>query len=164
MSSNISIGSIGGDGSPSGRKVLLILVVGVAVMGYGGYDYARQSSAIATAVEVTATITDMGVETVPQRRGGPDYRPEVAFEYQYRGTRYTGTNLYPANTESNYDTESAARSAIETYEEGETRTAYVDPDAPSEGFLTDRRSTAPLKLIGVGALFVVLGIGAYVKS
>ncbi len=161
MSPNISIG---GDARSSGRKALLVLIVGVAVMGYGGYDYVQQSNAIATAVEVQATITEAGVERVPQRRGGTDYRPEVAFEYQYRGTRYTGTNLYPAHTESGYDTESAARSAVETYEEGERRTAYVDPEAPSEGFLTDRQSTAPLKLVGVGALFVVLGVGAYVKS
>ena len=161
MSPNISIG---GDGFSSGRKVLLILVAGVAVMGYGGYDYVQQSDAIATAVEVKATITETGVESAPQRRGGMDYRPEVVFEYQYRGTSYTGTNLYPANTESTYDTESAARASIERYEEGETRTAYVDPDAPGEGVLTDRQSAAPLKLVGIGTLLVVLSVGAYVKS
>lgn len=156
--------SFGGDGGLSGRRALLLIGVGVAIMCYGAYDYVQQSNAIATAVEVTATITETGVERISQRRGGTDYRPEVRFEYQYRGTGYTGTNLYPANTESNYDTESAARSAIEAYEEGEPHTAYVDPDAPSEGFLTDRQSTAPLKVIGIGALFVVLSVGAYVKS
>jgi hypothetical protein len=156
--------SIGSDGPDSTRLALLMIVVGVAVAGYGGYDYTQQSEAVANAVEVDATVVETGVEESSSRRGGVEYRPAVEFRYQYEGTNYTGTDVYPASTQSNFDTESAARSVLDGYSEGERVTAYVDPNAPATGFLKAEESTAPMKVIGVGGLFALFGVVSVLRS
>lgn len=156
--------SVGSDGGSSALSALLAIVVGLAVLGYGGYDYAQQSDAVSNAVEVNATITEKGLDSVSKRRGGTDYRPTVTFEYRYEGTNYTGTDVYPASTTSDFDAKSAARSDVAAYEVGEPVTAYVDPSSPSEGFLRAQESSAPLKLLGIGALFALLGIASLFRS
>ena len=97
-----------------GGAVLYILV-GVAIAGYGGYDYVQQTEAVRNSTEVDATVTHLNIETDSGTSSNPDvdYEPTVEFEYTYDGTRYTGTKLYPANIERNYGTRSAAESAIE---------------------------------------------------
>ncbi|WP_415379439.1 DUF3592 domain-containing protein [Halosimplex sp. TS25] len=156
--------SIGGDGENSARLSVLVIVVGVAIAGYGGYDHVQQSDAVSNAVEVEATITGTDIEASASRRGGTEYRPAVSFEYSYQGATYTGDRIYPANTESNLDTRSAARSVLEEYQTGETVTAYVDPDSPATGFLKAETSNAPLKVMGFGALFAFLGVISLVRS
>lgn len=161
MSSKISLGSVG---EQSPRAALLILVVGIAIMGYGGYDYTQQSDAVSNAVETKATIVETDIKDISPRQGRIKYEPTATFEYEYDGTSYIGTNIYPATTDPNYDTESKARSIIEDYEEGETVTAYVDPNSPADGFLKAQESTAPIKAIGIGAVFVLLSGTSLIRS
>ncbi|MFC4448310.1 DUF3592 domain-containing protein [Halorussus aquaticus] len=149
--------TLGGKELDPVRGGLLMIVVGIAVAGFGVYDYTQQSDAISNAVTVNATITETSVESVPQRRGGPDYRPEVTFDYRYEGNSYTSSNLYPTSFSSNYDTESAAQSAIEGYEAGDTVTAYVNPDSPGSAFLKQKKSNGPLKIAAIGGLLVLIG-------
>lgn len=149
----------------SARKGVVFLVLSVALMGYGVYDYQQQSEAIADAVEVEATITDTGVDTAgTARRGGVDYQPTVAFEYTYDGESYTGTDIFPASVSSTYDTEDAARDVIADYEQGATVTAYVDPSAPGAAFLKDKPSQAPLELFAIAAAGALLGGASIVSS
>ena len=140
------------------RGGLLLLVLGVGIAGFGAYDYVQQSDAISNAVSVEATIVETDVESVAQRRGGPDYRPEVTFEYTYSRQSYTASNLYPATVTSDYDTRSAAESALEGYDEGETVTAYVNPGNPGNAFLTNQRSTGPLKLVAIGGVMATIAV------
>jgi hypothetical protein len=149
----------------SARKGVVFLVLSVALMGYGYYDYTQQSEAIADAVEVEATITDTGVETAgTARRGGVEYSPEVRFEYEYDGESYTGTDIFPAAVSSNYDTEKAARDVLDGYEQGAAVTAYVDPSAPGAAFLKDKPSQAPLELFAIAAAGALLGGASIVSS
>jgi hypothetical protein len=161
-SSGISIDSVS---FGSARKGAIFLVLSVALMGYGVYDYTQQSDAVAAAVEVDATITDTGVETAGSgRRGGIDYQPTVAFEYAYDGETYTSTSIFPASVASTYDTESAARDVIADYEQGATVTAYVDPAEPGSAFLEDETTDAPLKLFAIAAFGALLGGASIVSS
>lgn len=145
----------------------LLLVVGLAVAGYGVYDYTQQSDAVAEAVTVNATITDTGIERISRRRSSPDYEPTVTFDYRYRGESYTAHDIYPAAITPSYDTKSKARSVIDGYETGDTVTAYVVPSSPGNGFLEDRTTNEPLKfvflaggaLILIGGTHVVKGLG-----
>ncbi|MFC6835997.1 DUF3592 domain-containing protein [Halomarina ordinaria] len=163
MSPDFSI-SIGGRELDPVRGGALALVVGLLVTGVGAYDYTQQSDAVANAVEVDATVTETGTESVSQRRGGPEYRPTVSFDYRYEGTAYTSDDVFPSAVTSTYDTRSAAESALQGYETGDTVTAYVDPDSPSEAFLTDRRSNGPLKFVAIGGLFVLVGGASVVRG
>lgn len=141
------------------RGGILALLVGLAVSGFGAYDYTQQSEAIENSVEVDATITGKSVESVTGGSAtGTKFDPVVTFEYSYEGESYTGNDIYPSTTSKNYDTKSKAKSAIGEYEKGETVTAYVNPDSPSEAFLENEESSSPLLFAGVGVVFVLGGI------
>ena len=148
-----------------GGAVLYILV-GVAIAGYGGYDYVQQTEAVRNSTEVDATVTHLNIETDSGTSSNPDvdYEPTVEFEYTYDGTRYTGTKLYPANIERNYGTRSAAESAIEDYEQGSQTTAYVSPDEPGDAFLKNKTSNAPIIAIGLGGLFTLFAAFSALKK
>ncbi|WP_135365803.1 DUF3592 domain-containing protein [Halosimplex halophilum] len=144
------------NGPESLRGALLMVLVGLAIAGYGGYDYVQQSDAVRDAVEVNATVEAVGVETVSARRG-VDHKPTVRFSYEYDGRTYESTSVFPATISPNYDTESAARSVVAEYEVGETVTAYVVPDRPGDAFLKNKTTNTPLLAAGFGVVFVLAG-------
>jgi len=144
------------NGPESLRGALLMLLLGLAVTGYGGYDYLQQSEAVRNSVEVTATVEAVGVETTSARRG-VDHEPTVRFTYEYEGESYESASVFPAAISPTYDTESAAREVVAEYEEGATATAYVAPDRPGDAFLKNRTTDTPLLAAGFGLLFVLGG-------
>lgn len=149
--------TVGGRQVDSVRGGLAILLLGLCVAGYGGYDYAQQSGALEDAVEVEATVTEAGVEAVGGSSSGTKYEPRVSYQYTYAGTTYEDDDVFPSEVTPTYDTEAAARSVVEDYEEGDVVTAYVHPDAPGDAYLERRISNAPLVLVALGALFVLGG-------
>lgn len=142
------------DGPSGTLQVLLALVVGFGAMGYGAYGYVEQSSALDSAVEVDATVSDTAIEQRSGRRD-TDYSPVVTFEYTYEGETYTSSNVYPGPLGREFDAREAAREKLDEYEPGDTVTAYVPADSPGNAFLERERSNQPFFLIGFGALFVV---------
>lgn len=153
-------------GPDSVAKAALYVLIGLAIASYGGYDYIQQTEAVRNSVQVDATVTELSIETDPGTSSNPgvEYEPVVEFEYTYNGAQYTGTKVYPANLEQNYQTQSAAESAIEDYEEGGKTTAYVEPDEPDDAFLKNNTSNAPLIAIGIGSVFALLSAVAAVKK
>ena len=148
--------TISGPSTVGGAVVMLL--IGLAAAGYGAYDYTQQSDAVDDAVEVDATITDLGVEPVATGSStGTSYRPTVRFTYEYEGTEYTGTNVFPSAITSDHDTESAARAVTDGYAVGEPATAYVDPSDPDGAFLRSQTSNAPLVAVAIGVGFVLVG-------
>jgi hypothetical protein len=143
------------------RGGLLALLLGLAVTGYGAYDYQQQQQALEDAVTVDATVVETGVET---RSGssspGAEYEPTVTFEYRYDGENYTSHSVFPSATTPNYDTRSAAVSVLDGYEAGDTATAYVDPDTPGEAFLLDKRSRGPVIAVAIGGVVALLGVSS----
>lgn len=140
------------------RGAVILLCIGLLAVGYGGYDYAQQSGALTDAVEVDAELTEKGVETTSAGSSSSvDYRPTVRFTYQYDGTPYTSTNVFPANIAPTYDTESAAESELSGFETNSTVTAYVPAEDPDDAYLKHETSNAPLLIVGIGVLFALLG-------
>lgn len=137
------------------RGTVVVVLVGLALIGYGGYDYAQQSSAVEDAETVEATVGETSVYESGGRRG-TDYHVRIEFTYRYQGTEYTGDQLYPGSIGRSFDTRSAAESAIEPYDEGETVTAYVDPSDPGDGFLERRTTRGPIQLVAIGAVLIVV--------
>ncbi|KOX93865.1 hypothetical protein AMS69_08070 [Haloarcula rubripromontorii] len=144
------------------RGAVLLVLVGLLMTGYGAYDYAQQSSALTNAVEVDAELVEKGVETSSGgRRSGVSHRPTVRYTYEYDGTAYTSTNVFPANIAPTYDTEDAARSVLDGYETGATVTVYVPPGDPDDAYLKHQESNAPLLAVGIGLFFVIFsGVSA----
>lgn len=133
---------------------ICFVLLGLALVTYGGFDYVQQSTAVEDAVTVEATIEEAAVSEPTGRDS--QYHVHVEFSYRYRGTEYVGEDLFPGSIGESYDTRDAARSALEPYPEGETVTAYVDPDAPDEGFLERRTTSGPVVAVAFGAVLVVL--------
>jgi hypothetical protein len=143
---------------------VLFVMIGVAIAGYGAYDYQQQNQALSDTTTVEATVTDTGIESMSQRRGRTDYRPTVTFEYEYDDTTYTGDDIRPASIATEYDTRSAAREALAEYETGETATAYVNPASPGDAFLEDERSDGPVRFAVVGGVLALVGAGSAFQS
>lgn len=93
-------------------------------------------------MEVNATVTELSIETTMRTSSNPsvNYEPAVKFEYRYNGTQYTGTKVYPADIEQNYETQSAAESVIGEYKQGAETTAYVGLAEPNGAFLKRHRT------------------------
>jgi hypothetical protein len=152
------------DGPKTLKGAVLLLVVGLAMTGYGAYDYTQQSDAVDGAVAVDATITELDVESTSRGSSpGTDYRPTVRFTYEYEGTEYASTNIFPSAITPNYDTESAAREVVAGYAVGESVTAYVDPADPDGAFLKAQTSNAPLFAAMLGLFLALGGVVSAVK-
>jgi hypothetical protein len=137
------------------KGTVIIVLVCLAGITFGGYDHVQQSEAVEDAVPVEATIEGASVYRSESRRSS-DYHVQIEFTYQFEGTEYTGDQLFPGSISRSYDTRSDAQSAIEPYESGATVTAYVDPADPSDGFLERQTTTSPFELIAIGALGLFL--------
>lgn len=137
---------------PSGRlQLAAALLVGLGALGYGGYGYATQATALGSAETVEGTVVSTSVETVDQRRG-TGYRPQATFNYTYEGERYTSSKVYPGALSREFDSESKARAQLEGYEPGANVTAYVLPDSPGEAYLLHESDDKPLLVAGFGLL------------
>jgi hypothetical protein len=135
---------------------LILGLLGLALVGYGGYDYVQQSAAIDDAVEVEVTVVETSLTEEDSGRSGIRYDADVEFTYQYQGTEYTSDKRFPGSFSKTYNTRSAAESALEPYDEGNTVTAYVDPASPGEGFLERRTSQGPLQFIAIGCVVLLV--------
>lgn len=149
-----------------GRSLLLFLLA-VGIASYGAVDYVQSTSAVRDAVETDATITGVAVETETVGTGTSSdvvYQPTVSFTYTYDGQTYTGDDLFAGSVPARYDTETAARDAVDEYEPGMTTTAYVDPDDPNSAFLEQQTSNRQFVLVGVGGLLSLFGGYFVVKN
>lgn len=138
------------------RATVVLLLIGSALVGYGGYDYAQQSAAVDDAVAVEATVIETDIERTGGR--GASYDARVEYTYRYDGTEYASDELFPGSISPTYDSRADAESVIDPYEVNETVTAYVDPASPGEAFLERQTTTGPFLFVGLGCLVVLLTV------
>lgn len=142
--------------APSNPIILVVmLIAGLATTGYGVYEYQAQNSALENAEEVDVTIISKGVESHSARRG-VDYRPTVEFSYSYEQQEYTGEKIFPGTSVNDFNTQEAARQQITNYTEGETTTAYVNPENPGNAFLKHQSTNTPYIMTLIGLFITVL--------
>lgn len=142
-------------GPSSPIMLAVMLIAGMATTGYGVYEYQAQNLALENAQEVEATIISKGVESHSARRG-VDYRPTVEFSYSYGQQEYTGEKVFPGTSTKDFNTEDAARQQISNYTEGETTTAYLDPENPENAFLKHQGTNTPYILTLIGLFITAL--------
>lgn len=129
--------------------LLFGVVVAVGLIAGGAYLYVEDARAVNTFEQTEATVVSSDV------RSGTDtgeYYVEVDYEYTVDGETYDSSNVYPGPgqvSKSRID----AEDVVENYPEGETVTAYYNPEDPSESFLIKQRNTTmPMLMVGMGAL------------
>lgn len=141
---------VGQPPKPGVALSLSILLFGLAIVGVGTYLYLGESAALDSTSEVTAEITDTGVEQVKGSRGRTVYVPTVMFRYSFRGVEYTSNKIHPGDSELRFEDRDAAVSRLSAFPAGERVTAYVNPDQPGEAFLENSRSGQSVGAILIG--------------
>lgn len=145
------------------EKSALLLLLTVALIGFGGYEYAQQSQAVNDAVPVEATVVNASINRYEGGQG-IDYGPDIHYRYQYRGETYIGERVFPGTTVRTYSDRSQAQSIVNSYEPGTTVRAYVTPATPSESFLIRERTPGPVRTIAVGGVGLVIALLAGLGS
>jgi len=131
---------IGQPPKPGVALSLSILLFGLAIVGVGTYLYIVESAALGNTAEVTAEITDTGVDRVKGSRGRDMYVPTVMFQYTFRGNDYTSNKIHPGDSQLRFEDREAALARLSAFPVGERVTAYVNPETPGEAFLENARS------------------------
>lgn len=162
----LGTGADGSEGSGPFRGVLLPILIGLVIVGVGGYVYVDEGAALDSGVEVDATVVGSDVEQRIRYDADGDrrtvYYPRVTYEYSVDGETYRSSNLR-AGLGRESMLESNARRTVERYPVGAQVTAYYDPENPSRAFLVAGRSSVPLIAGGLGAFFVLIGVASEVK-
>lgn len=145
-----------------------VVLVGFSLLflAVGGYLVYEQERALRSYESTDATVIGTDVDREVDRDpdpGDPDsvtYTPIVEYRYRVDGQTYTARNVYPGGTGSRSD-RGWAQGVVDDYRQGETVTAYYDPDDPSEAYLVQQRDLAkfafvvlPLGFLGVGLLLL----------
>jgi hypothetical protein len=159
----LEFGNNGGKGALISNVVIILVGIGLIFFGYNGYT--SQNQALENPVNVSATVTDTGIDQQSSRRGGIDYQPEIMFEYSYEGQDYTSSNMYPGGQEpKEYNLESNAREVVDKYSQGSEVTVYVPPGNPGEAFIKAKKTNKPLIGLGFGIIFILLGSYKFMKG
>ncbi|ELZ13705.1 hypothetical protein C479_02631 [Halovivax asiaticus JCM 14624] len=136
----------------------LLIVAGAAL--FVSEQRASGSAEPVDATVLTSEVYDAEPGDAPNDKTDDEYRPLVEYEYAYEGETYTSEDLCPGTGEGcvpEGNTPDAAEAFLEDYSEGETVTAYVQPDDPDISYLVD--GGLPLEylaLAGVGAVVSIL--------
>lgn len=142
-----------------------IILVGIGLIFLGYSTYTSQNQALENPVNVSATVTDTGIEEHSSRRGGIDYQPKISFEYSYDGQEYTSTNMYPGGQEpEEHNVESEAREVVDEYSQGSEMSVYVLPESPGEAFIRAKKTINPFIAMGAGILFILVGSYKFLKG
>ena len=141
---------------PSGPlRIALAIIVGLGAVGYGGFMYTAQSSALDATETVNATIESTSIERLEQTKGTDDYSPQATFNYTYQGESYTSSAMFPGDVAHELETKEDARAQLEGYEPGATVAAYVPSDSPENAFLKHESSNKPIFVMALGGILVV---------
>lgn len=126
----------------------LVVLLGVFLMTWGGYTAWEQWHAVETFEPVDAEVVSVRVED--------DGFPAVTYRYTVEGATYTSNDVFPGAGRRGGQ---VAKRSIGTYVEGQTVTAYYDPDDPARSFLVRQPFyTTPLLTLIVGVWVILFGL------
>jgi hypothetical protein len=93
-----------------------------------------------------------------RRSDGTRYWPDVRYEYEVDGRRYTSRQLTAWERRFSIKEAGAARRWADRYPEGSEVTVYYDPDDPHDGILEPGASRRDWAAFYVGVGLIVLGV------
>lgn len=140
--SNTSVGSI-----------VLMLVVGLAMVGGGGYMWYEQNQRIDSYESTEGTVRSSDVYDDPD---GGNYI-DITYEYIVDGETYRSSNVQPGFGEVSVS-RSRAEEFVENHSEDEPITVYYDPENPSNAYLIGEQSLVFIGMAGFGAVITVAAL------
>jgi hypothetical protein len=147
---------------------VVIIVIGVAMAGFGGYNYQQTQSDLNNAVEAEGSIENVDITRDVTRRDRDDdgikeeevsWTPNVEYTYTYQGQQYTSDSIRPGVAGESFDSRPAAVDVTEQFSAGQSVTVYVNSEEPSRAFLIkDSSFLLEYAFMGIGGLAVLLGL------
>jgi len=138
---------------------IIFMIFSLIFMGGGGYQANKQASKIARAAPAQAVITGKRIETNLDNDGNTNYKPLVSFTFEFEGEAHSAENVHVIPMSSG---QRWANRVLDRYSAGETVTAWVDPQDPSESFLDRTPSFIPYIFVVFPMIFFALGSGMVV--
>lgn len=137
-------------------RVVLSLLLGGAILVYGGYMFAIQSPSLDSTEQVDATIISTSVD----RTSGPNptFVPNATYTFTYEGETYTASGMYPGEYPREFDTKREARNRLSAVEPGEIVTVFIPNNSPNAAYIRRSRGSRPIYLMGIGGIILVLGL------
>lgn len=132
---------------------MFAVVIGLAMMGAGGYMWYEQGQRIDSYESTEGTVLSSGIDSRPD---GADYI-DVTYEYTVDGETYRGSNVEPGSGQVS-TSRSRAEEFAENHPEGEPITVYYDPEDPSNAYLIENRNIFFPAMAGFGAVFTIAGL------
>lgn len=145
-------------------RILIALVIGLAMVGYGGHMYLNQQSDVQNAVKRTGTVQNTSVEVI-EKEDTASYEPTVEYTYTYEGQEYTSKSVYPG-PDKRFNSRENARAVASQYSTGQEATVYINQEDPSRAFLIEE-SGANLRtifLLGIGTLLFLGSVNGLRKE
>jgi hypothetical protein len=138
-------------GGPPLSTMAMGIVVGLAMVAFGGQTLVAQQQAVSTYEPVDATVLSSEV-SVHRNAQGTMYSAAITYRYTVDGRTYESSDVRPGPGGWRKG-EEWARRVVRNHPEGATVTAYHDPDAPGESYLVEDRSLLwPSVVAGIGLL------------
>lgn len=143
----------------------LILVIGVALLGWSGYTYTKASASESWPSTRGVVITSM-VNKTTKTSGTKTkwvYEPVLKYEYTVEGVTYTGDKIRFKVISLTYEKEHKAKRSISAYPVGKTVDVFYNPGIPSDAVLKTGVGSSVFIGFFVGIALLVVGM-AIVKS
>jgi hypothetical protein len=141
--------------------VLVFVVVGVAITGFGVMDYQNRQSDIENAVQVQGTVQSVDVHE-RSSEGDSSYNPYIKYTYSHDGQQYTSRSVYPGLNQRTFDSRDKAEEVVSQYSPGETTTVYVNQENPSSAFLVEEpQPFRSFLIMGFGIIFLVIALFSF---
>lgn len=138
--------------------IVLMLVVGLVMIGGGGYMWYEQSQRIDSYESTEGTVLSSDVY---DDHDGGDYI-DITYEYIVDGETYRSSNVRPGFGETSVS-RSRAEEFVQNHSEGEPITVYYDPVTPSNAYLIAEKSLAFIGMAGFGAVITIAALWVLVR-
>ena len=137
-------------------RVVLSLLLGSAILVYGGYMFAVQTPELDSTEQVDATIISTSVD----RTSGPNpaFVPNATYTFTYEGETYTASGMYSGENPREFDTKREARNRLSAIEPGEIETVFIPNNSPHAAYIRQSRGSRPIYLMGIGGIILLLGL------
>lgn len=140
---------------------IIFMIFPLIFMGVGGYLANKQASMIARAIPTQALIISKRIESSRDSDGNTNYKPLVSFSFEFEGQAHSAENVHVIPMSSG---QRWANRVLDRYPIGETVTAWVDPQDPSDSFLDRTPGFAPYIFVMFPMIFFALGSGMVVSA
>lgn len=113
------------------RNLLFVTVIVFGFVYYGMWNYKKVFDTF-DYIEVPAVVLTKGVDSYVGSKGKVHYIPEIYYEYEYKGKKYTGKKYRPI-----FETlhKERANEVIGSYSKGDKINVYVDPNDKSNVYI-----------------------------